>query len=345
MPTDYDILYAGAADQTQSNFTEQMALNQLDTETLVRSAFVAKHNFGQRSTILPVDGYGTRIPAYGTLAAAYHTPGVILEGQSDVGNLNVRYGYLDDRIVAHVAWDEFDAKQRATINAMPNRKREMGVAIATMDENQNAIAAVLASRASATVSGGPTGGAVTGAGAGSSASALMSLIWAARTQLSTNNLDEVGQLFLGLNPARFYMLASQMPLLADRNLGNMGSMTGNVRVPEIAEFEVFKTQHLPTTNIASATTGQRNTYTGDFRQTIGLAFHREAVGTLVPSSSLPMGGKDNGDVTSNLQPSSPLEIREIKDQRAFSELAIASLITGHCIIRPEASIELKDSSL
>lgn len=345
MPTDYDVNFGGAADQVQSNFTEQMTLNELDLESMVRNEFVAKTNFGQRATKIVINGYGTKIPAYGTLAAAYHTPGVILEGQADAGNLNQRYGYLNDRVVSHLAFDEYDLKQRTTIDAMPNRKREMGRSIADFCETEAAIMAVLASRAAATVSGGPTGGSVTQSGAATSASALVSLIWAARTQLSLNNLDDIGRLFLAVDPNKFYMLASQLTYLSDQNLGNMGSMTGKVELPKIAEFEVFKTRHLPTTNISSATTGQRNTYTGDFRQTIGLAFHQEAFASLIPEASLPMGGKGNSGVTSHEQPYSPIDVRLVPDRRAFAELYIASLIGGHCIVRPEAAIELKDDTL
>lgn len=342
--TDYNVVYGGAANQAQTTFTDQMALNQLDTEQEVKLAYVARTNFVPKSTPVVVDGYGTRIPAYGTIASAYHTPGTIVYGETDAGNSNTRFGYLDDRLIAHIAVDEYDQKQRSTINFLPSRKRALGVAIAKTDEEQAAINAILASRASATVTGGPTGGAVTGAGAGASASALIALIWATKTAMDNNFIDEMNR-FLALNPARFNLLASQLLYLSDRELGNNGSMTGMVRLPDIAGFQPFKSSHMPTTNISSATTGQRNTYTGDFRQTIGLAFQQEATCTLMPAAELSMGGKGNAGITSNAQPESPLNVRSIDDSRAFSTLHIASLITGHCIQRPEAAIELKDSTL
>lgn len=342
--TTYDHAYQGAADQVESNFTEQMALNQLDTEKEVRMNYVSRTKFVPRSLRLEIEGYGTRIPAFGSVAAAYHTPGTVLLGLSDSGNQNIRTGMLDDRIVAHVAEDEYDAKQRASINFRPARNRALGVAIARMDETQAAIMAVLAARASATVSGGPSGGAVTGAGAGSNATALAALIWAAKTAMDLNELDEMNR-FLALSYGRYNLLASQLLYLSNRELGNDGSMTGMVRVAELAGFEVFGTNYLPSTNISSGTTGQRNTYTGDFRQTIGVAFQEEAFTTLVPLSELPMGGKGNAGITTQKQPTSPVNVREVNDQRAFSTLKLASLISGHCVCRPEAAIELKDSTL
>lgn len=342
--TTYNTVYGGAADQAQTTFTDQMALNQLDTEQEIKLAFVARSNFMPRSTPITIEGYGTRIPAYGTVAAAYHTPGTVILGETDAGNSNVRFGYLDDRLIAHIAVDEYDAKQRSTIDFLPSRKRAIGVAIAKTDEEQSAIMALLASRASATVSGGPTGGAVTGAGAGNSATALMALIWAAKTQMDNNYIDEMDR-FLALSPTRFNLLASQLLYLHNRELGNDGSMSGMVRLPQVAGFEIFKSSHMPTTNISSATTGQRNTYTGDFTQSIGVAFQREATATLIPQAELSMGGKGNEGITSNRQPSSPINVRTVQDQRAFSELHLASLITGHCIVRPEAAVELVDSTL
>lgn len=340
----FDFAYQGAANQTESNFTEQMALNQLDTEEEVRLAYVATTEFVPRTMRIMVDGYGTRIPAFGSIAAAYHTPGVQLYGLADSGNQNVRTGLLDDRIIAHVSEDEFDAQQRASINFRPARNRALGVAIAQMDEDQTAITAVLAARASATVSGGPTGGSVIGSNAGSSATGLAALIWAACTQFDNNNVPMDGR-YLGLNPGRYNMLVSQLHYLSSRNLGNNGSMVDRRDLPNLAGFQIFKSNRMPTTNISSATTGQRNTYTGDFRQTIGVAFQMEAVATLVPAANLSMGGKGNPQITSNEQPSSPVEVREIDDRSAFTTLKVGSLITGHCVARPDASIELKDDTL
>lgn len=342
--TTYDTVFGGAANQSQATFTNQMALNQLDTEEEVKLAYIARSNFVPRSTPITIVGYGTRIPAFGSVAAAYHSVGVVLEGLADAGNANVRFGYLDDRIVSHIAVDEYDAKQRSTIDFMPGRKRALGVAIAKMDEEQAAIMAILASRASATVTSGPTGGSVEAAGAGTSASGLISLIWAAKTTMDNNFIDEMGR-NLGISPARFNLLASQLLYLSDRTLGNDGSMVGSVRVPDVAGFHPHKTSHMPTTDISAATTGQRNTYTGDFTQTIGIAYQTEAFATLIPESELPMGGKGNSGITSNAQPTSPIDVRSVDDRRSFTELHIASLITGHCIIRPEAAVELLDSSL
>lgn len=342
--TTYATGFGGAADQVQSTFTEQMALNQLDTESEVRLAYVAESNFVPRSTPVTIQGYGTRIPAYGSMAAAYHTPGVVLTGLSDIGNANVRFGYLDDRIVSHMAVDEYDAKQRSTIDFLPGRKRALGVAIAKMDEQQAAIMAFLAARASATVSGGPTGGAITQAGAGSNASALIASIWGACTTMDNNFISKQGRA-LALSPARYNMLVSNLPYLSSRDLGNNGSMTGMVHVPNIAGFEIFQSSHMPTTNISSGTTGQRNTYTGDFTQSVGIAFQKEAFSTLIPEAELSMGGKGNSGITSNAQPTSPIAVREIADGRSYSHLVLASLITGHCVIRPEAAVEIKDSLL
>ncbi len=342
--TTYNVPYGGSANQVDSTFTEQMSLNQLDTEQEVKLAFVGTSNFVPKATPIPIQGYGTRIPAYGSLAAAYHTPGVVVTGVTDTGNSNVRFGYLDDRVIAHVAEDEYDENQRSSIQFMPGRKRAIGIAIGTMNEQQAAIAAILASRASATVTGGPVGGAVTVSGAGSSAAAFVSLAWSAATVMDNNHISAMGR-FLGMSPARYNLIASQLLYLSDRTLGNDGSHTGSRRVPDIAGFMPFKTTHMPTTNISSATTGQRNDYTGDFRQTVGVAFQQEAFGTLMPEAPLPMGGKGQAEITTNRQPSSPVDVRSVEDRRAFSKIHIGSLITGHCIIRPECAVELKDDTL
>jgi hypothetical protein len=47
---------------------------------------------------------------------------------------------------------------------------------------------------------------------------------------------------------------------------------------EINGIDLCKSLHLPNTNITVNPTGARNTYTGDFRNTVGLVYHGEAAG-------------------------------------------------------------------
>jgi hypothetical protein len=80
-----------------------------------------------------------------------------------------------------------------------------------------------------------------------------------------------------------------------------------------------KSNNLPSTNITDGTS-ENNTYTGDFSNTVGVAFQREAVGSV---HLMELGMEQEYSV------------------RHQGTLMVAKMAVGHGKLRPECAVEFK----
>lgn len=258
-------------------------------------------------------GKSATFPATGKSSATYHTPGTTLIGAQRI-NHNERIISIDSLLVA----DTFVAEIDEAMNHFDVRGEyaaQLGQALAkTADENLLQVA-VLTARSSATVTGISGGSAVTHANAKTDGEQLASLIFDAAQAFDEKDVPENDR-YVAMRPAQFY-LAVQSTKLLNKDWGGEGSFA-NAKLPVVAGMKVVKTNNLPITSI-SATTGENNTYNGDFSKTAAVAWDRRAVGTVQL-----IGLKMEKEYKIELQ----------------GTLMVAKYAMGHGILRPECAVEI-----
>lgn len=335
--------YHSTLNNVSTTFADRTALSLPDLKKDILTAFHASNKFAPKAMVRSTNSFSARFPASWKTTYSYHVPGTRLLGQTDPPARNYRDITLDDRMVVHLFVDELDEQARAIVPFQGMFGMEMGQAIAQADDQNCAIIAALAARAAATVTGGDGGNVIIKANADINVGALNAAIWDLKNAMDEKNVPQMMR-SLGLRPAQYNLLAATYDRPFHRDLGQSGSIGGQVRIPEYAGFEeIFMSNNIPSTNIASSPTGTRNTYAGDFTQTVALGFYAGAYGTVVTDSGLAQGGASQPTPTGENTAAQfqPLDVREVKIPEAYGTLYLCSLVTGHGILRPEAAGEIR----
>ena len=258
------------------------------------------------------NGKSAQFPATGKATASYHTPGQILLGQT-INHaervISVDGLLLADTFVAEIdeAMNHYDVRQEYAAL--------LGQSLATKADQQLLQLAVLAARASTTVTGGDGGSALTDAAAKTDGEVIGSLVFDAAQAMDEKYVPETDR-YVAFKPAQYY-LAVQATKFLNRDWGGKGELAGAM-LPQVANMSVIKTNNLPSTVIA-AETGANNTYNGDFSKTSGVAWHKSAFGTV--------------------------KLRDLKTEREYmiqnqGTLMVAKYAMGHGILRPESAVEM-----
>lgn len=285
----------------------------------VLEAFETKNvMFRDRHVIRTIaSGKSAQFPASGTTNAQYHVPGTQLVGQNAMRHAE-RLIYIDSELVA----DEFIAKIDEAMNHYDVRgeyARKLGYALALKADRQLLQVAVLAARSAATVTGGNGGTILTNATAGTDGAVLASVIYDAAQAFDEKDVPDDERSVYVL-PAQYYLLVETDKLL-DRDFGDGNGNFSQGKVWRAAGMEIVKTNNVPNTNIPTPETGvnANNTYHGNFSNTVAVAMHREAIGT-VKLMDLAME-------------------KEYQLNRRGT-LMVASYAMGHGILRPECAAEI-----
>ncbi len=279
--------------------------------TAFEIACVTKGHFMERQI---QSGVSAQFPATWRLNASYHTPGTEIIGQTSA--VSERIINVDDLLIASLFLAKIDeAKTHYDVRSIYST--EAGRRLAYRMDANLLQAGVLASRASATVTGASGGTVLTSATTlyRTSATDLAAGIYLARQTLDEKDIPE-GDSAVFVRPAQYYLLA-QSTALINREWGGMGSYADG-KIISIAGMPIIKTNQLPITSI-SANTGEKNTYNGDFSKVAALVAHKSAVGTVKL-----LGMK--------------MEMQY--ETRRQGTLVVASNALGHGILRPEAAVSL-----
>lgn len=122
-----------------------------------------------------------------------------------------------------------------------------------------------------------------------------------------------------LRPAQYYLLAQTTKVLS-RDWGGAGVYADGT-VLKVAGVQIIKSNNLPT-GVVDAVTGEKNTYNGDFTNTVALALQKEAIGTVkLKDLSVEKSGSDF----------------HIMYQ---STMMVGKYAMGHGILRPGCAIEI-----
>lgn len=291
-------------------------------------------------------GKSATFPVLGRASAFYHTAG---KNIADAGNsllstiaASERVINVDNKLISAVSVNEVDELMNHYDIRGPY-STELGRAVSKRYDQLGLNTMVLAARASATITGLNGGATVTSATMGTSGPSLQSALFTAAQKLDEKDVPKEDR-FAVISPAMFYNLirdpsttsiatangsaitTSGYPLLSRDLEGANGSFSG-ARLREVAGFTILVSNHIPVTNIASndaffgttAASANGNVYYGDFSKTLGVAFHRSAIGVV--------------------------QLRDIALEAEYKieyqgTLMVAKMVTGMGILRPECAIEL-----
>lgn len=260
-------------------------------------------------------GKSAQFPATWKAAASYHTPGAEIVGQAIKHNeriINIDSLLIADAFIASIdeAMNHYDYRSIYT--------SELGRALArTADKNLLQLV-LLAARAAATISGGNGGTQLTNAAYETTADSLAQGLYDAGQALDEKDIPEQDR-FCVLRPAQYNILVqSSKAINRDWTSGDNGSFATG-KVFQVNGITIKKSNHIPSTNLAQVT-GTNNTYHGDFTNTVGLVFHKSAVGTVKLLD---------------------LALESEYDIRRQGTLFVAKYAMGHGILRPECAVELK----
>lgn len=291
----------------------------------VLTAFTEKNiTMNRHMTRMISSGKSATFPATWKVDARYHTPGQAIQGNQSVKH-NERVIFVDDLLISDVFVSEIDElKNHYDVRA--EYSKQTGAALAKRFDKNILQVGVLASRAAATVTGGFGGAEVVNAAAKTDGEVLAGMIFDAAQTMDEKDVPD-DERYCYLKPAQYYLLY-QTPKVMNRDWGGKGSYA-TAKGLVIADVEILKTNNLPTTNIAAAIDGEKNTYYGDFSGTAGLVQHRSAVGTVKMMDLTVMKTADRGDFYVMYQ----------------GVLILAKYLMGHGILRPESGVELRTASL
>jgi len=260
-------------------------------------------------------GKSAQFPVMGVAAAEYHTPGAQLLGADNMRHAE-RTINIDSLLVTHESLANIDEAMNH-YDVRGEYARKMAEALSVKADEQLLRLAYLAAREGATITGLNGGTAITDADADTNGASLASTAYQIAQTFDEKNVPETERK-LWVAPAQYYLLVQETGLVdTDFSSANGDYAKGQIKV--VGGLEIVKTNHLPS-GVVSADSGENNTYNGTFTNSVCVATHRSAIGT-VKLLDLAME-------------------KEYQISRQ-STLMVAKYAMGHGILRPEAAVEVK----
>lgn len=267
-------------------------------------------------------GKSASFAVLGKATARYHVPGTAILGSNQIA-ANERTINIDDLLIADVAiYDLEDAKNHYDVRQ--EYSKQLGWALAREFDKKTMRVAVLAARSSGIIDDEP-GGAVIKGGAtvATDGEVLADAMFSCAQIWDEKDVLEWERSFI-VRPAQYYLLAQTTKVL-NRDWGGTGVYADGT-VLKVAGLQIIKSNNLPNTNITTATQGEKNTYIGDFSNTVALALQKEAIGTVkLKDLTVEKSGDDF----------------HIMYQ---STMMVAKYAMGHGVLRPGCAIEVSKAS-
>ena len=318
----------GLVNNTGTSF-DALFLKVFSSEVLTAFAENNIFNESMHTVRTIANGKSAQFPVLGTATAAYHTVGTPLVGANQI-KANEKIISIDDLLISQAFISSLD-EMKNHYDVRQTYSSELGKALArTYDQN---VAKVIAnaSRASTNLSGG-NGGVVLTLANGNTASAnvtgdeIAAAIYDIAQTFDERDIPPTDR-FCVLPPAEYYKLAESATrtIATDFNPQGNGSFASG-RVQMVAGIPVMMSNNVPQSNVGSNPSGANNTYSGDDSKTIGLVFHKSAVGTVkLQDMTTEISGSDYGIMYQGT-------------------LLVAKYALGHGILRPEAAATIKLSA-
>ena len=297
----------------------------------VLTAFARNNIFNEQlhSVRTITSGKSAQFPVLGTATAAYHTVGTPLVGANQI-LANEKIINIDDLLIAQSFIANIDElKNHYDVRA--TYADELGKALARTYDQNVAKQIANASRASTTLTGGNGGLVLTLANGNTASSDVTGDEIAAAIYDIAQTFDERDipptDRYCVLPPAEFYKLAESATRTIDTDFNPQGNGSfASCKVQQVAGIPIMMSNNVPQSNVGSNPSGANNTYSGDDSKTIGLVFHKSAVGTVkLMDMTTEISGSDYGIMYQGT-------------------LMVAKYALGHGILRPECAATIKLSA-
>jgi len=285
----------------------------------VLAAFQRRNQMLEMSMVRTISqGKSAQFPALGKTTASYHTAGNEITGK--VINKNERVITIDDLLISDSFIAEIDeAKNHYDVRSIYST--EMGNALARTVDQHLLQLAVLAAQASTTVTGENGGAVITDADAKTNGASLITSIFDAAQALDEKDVPEEDR-YCVVPPATYYNLVENDKIL-NRDFGGSNGIYAEGKVLKVAGINIVKSNTAVdafTDQSAASSTGENNTYNGNFSNTAAVVFHKSAIGTVKLMD---------------------LAMESEYDIRRQGTLMVAKMALGHGILRPEAAVEIQ----
>jgi hypothetical protein len=264
----------------------------------------------------------------GRMTAEYHVPGTPILGDGNPP-LAEKTIVMDDLLVSSAFVYSLD-ETLAHYSLRSEISKKIGYALAEAYDKKVFRTIALAAREASPVTAAPgpePGGSVIKLGAGNeyNAQALVDSFFEAASILDEKNVPRNGRTAV-LSPRQYYALISQVDSnILNRDYGNtQGNLTSGQGLYEIAGIQIKRSNNLPfmAGNVA-AVDGENNYYGGDFSNSCGLIYMRDAAA--VVSSIGPQVQTTGADVRTMYQ----------------GDIIVGRMAMGVGTLNPAAAIELQ----
>lgn len=261
-------------------------------------------------------GHSAQFPVIGQAATGgLHVPGAQVDGQ--VINGSERNIQIDGIAYSSVFIDDLD-EMLLHFDLRAPYAEALGTRLSTDYDKQCLQVGVLAARAASTITGGDGGTQIYDVDEADGEN-LAEAIFDAVQALKEKNVYDAPTAIV--RPAAWYAMARSTKVL-NRDWGGHGAYA-DANSLRIAGVNILMSNNLPSTNISAASPAPRNTYHGDFSDTVGLVMTQSAIGTVERKS---------------------LSMTNVPKPENFGNLMIASLACGHGILQPECAVELRSDA-
>ena len=275
------------------------------------------HMMGMTTTRTISSGKSAQFPVTGTIASGYHTVGNEIVGTQVKHNEKIIN--IDNMLLAHAFLAEIDSlKNHYDVRSIYSK--EMGQALAKKVDQHLLQLTVLASQASATITGGSGGTQITDSDAKTNATSMIASVFEAVQALDEKDVPTSDR-YCVVTPDVYYQL-SNVDKLVSRDFSSNNGDFSKGQVVMIGGVRVIKSNTAVTafTDQSSAISGTNNTYNVDAQHIAGVVFHKSAVGTVKLRD---------------------LVLENTYDPRRLGNLMTARLALGSGILRPESAVSIK----
>jgi hypothetical protein len=281
----------------------------------ILQAFEESNIFKPLHTIRTIEnGKSAQFPVTGIASASYHTPG---ENIADGGNSYLsdikkteKIITIDKMLVASTFLANIDdVKNHYDIRSVYSN--ELGKALAVRFDTALAKVFIAAARSGANLSQVGKGGSILDVSANTfvnfgdanadvtdpTGAELVAALFSAAQRMDEHDVPSDGR-FCVLRPQEYYKLVTgaddsngfSLTSAINKDIGGAGSLAAG-NVPQIAGISIFKSNHIPSTDLSAVSSGDGEAnndvfggngigYNGNFTNTKGIVSHSAAVGTV-----------------------------------------------------------------
>lgn len=300
-----------------SGDTNALFLKVFSNEIL--ATFLKENKMLGLSTVRTIaSGKSAQFPVLGTFSAAYHSVGTELVGQATKHNEKIIN--IDEMLVADAFVAEID-ELKNHYDVRSEYAKQLGQSLANAVDKNLLSLAILASQASANLTGGVGGYQITDADANTNADSLIGSIFEAIQRLDENNVPSSDRVAI-VAPDLYYQLAN-VDKLVNRDFSDNAGDFANGTIMSIGGVPVVKSNtgaSVFNTDLSAAISGANNTYNGNFTNYHAVVMHKSAIGTVKLKDMV---------------------MESTYDPRRLGTLMTARFAMGHGILRPESAVSIK----